>query len=241
VFKKRPLDWRRMLCVGFAIACLPAAFSQPSETFINPAASATAKPLAAPQEMDLIDKVLGMVGPSEPTHLTEKDRFQIYLLSVGGPVPLLGEAAGAGITQWTNSPPEWGQGWRAYGERYGSNLAYNGIRQTITYGASIALHEDTRYFASGKHGVWNRTGYALLSTFTARRPNGRQSFSFSSVGGVIGASGIASIWGPRSWQGFNNIADNAGISFGATAALNVVREFLPDLLHRPRDENSSGH
>jgi hypothetical protein len=226
----------RLCLVFLAVACLPVAFSQAPEAFVNPAVSPTAtQPAVTPAEMDLIDKVLGMVGPSEHTKLTQKDRFQIYLLSVGGPVPLLGEAAGSGISQWTNSPPEWGQGWGAYGERYGSNLAYNGIRQTITYGASIALHEDTRYFASGRHGVWSRTGYALLSTFTARRPNGRQSFSFSSVGGVIGASGIASIWGPRSWQGFDNISENAGISFGATAALNVVREFLPDLLRRPRD------
>ena len=209
---------------------------------MNPAASTTAaQPPATLEKMDIIDKVLGMVGPSEHTKLTEKNRFQIYLLSVGGPVPLLGEAAGAGISQWKSTPPEWGQGWRAYGERYGSNLAYNGIRQTITYGASVALHEDTRYFASGKHGVLNRTGYALLSTFTARRSNGQQSFSFSSVGGVIGASGIASIWGPRSWQGFNNIAENAGISFGATAALNIVREFLPDLVHRPRAEDPDRH
>jgi len=182
-----------------------------------------------------------MVGPSEHTHLTEKDRFQLYLLSAGGPVPLLGEAAGAGISQWKNTPPEWGQGWGAFGERYGSNLAYNGIRQTITYGASVALHEDTRYFASGKHGVWGRTGYALLSTFTARRPDGRQTFSVSSVGGVFGASAIASIWGPESWKGAHNIAGNACISFGATAALNVVREFLPDLLHRPRAVASSGN
>lgn len=232
----------RLWLIFLAVSIVPVAFSQTSATLVNPASTTTVKPpTGAPQEMDLTDKILGMVGPSEPTHLTKKDGFQIYLLSVGGPVPLLGEAAGAGISQWTNSPPEWRQGWRAFGERYGSNLAYNGIRQTITYGASIALHEDTRYFASGKHGVWNRTGYALLSTFTARHPDGRQSFSFSSVGGVIGASGIASIWGPRSWQGFNNIADNAGISFGATAALNVVREFLPDLLNRPRGETSNGH
>ncbi len=127
--------------------------------------------------MDLADKVLGMVGPSEHTRLTGKDRFQIYLLSVGGPVPLLGEAVGAGIGQGINSPAEWGQGWRAFGERYGSNLAYNGVRQTISYGAAMALHEDTRYFASGRHGFWGRTHYALLSTFTARRPDGRQSFS----------------------------------------------------------------
>ena len=233
---------RRLWLIFLAASCLPAAFSQASETFANPAPSTTAtQPAPALAEMDIIDKVLGMVGPSEHTKLTEKERFQIYMLSVGGPVPLLGEAFGAGISQWKDTPPEWGQGWGAYGERYGSNLAYNGIRQTITYGASIALHEDTRYFASGKHGVWNRTGYALLSTFTARRPSGRQSFSFSSVGGVIGASGIASIWGPRSWQGFNNIAENAGVSFGATAALNVVREFLPDLLHRPRTDDTGGH
>jgi hypothetical protein len=191
--------------------------------------------------MDVIGKVLGMVGPSEPTVLTEKARFHLYLLSTGGPVPLVGEATAAGISQWHNSPPEWGQGWRAFGERYGSNLAYNGIRQTISYGASIAFHEDNRYFASGKHGVWQRTGYAILSTFTARHPDGRQSFSVSSVSGVVGASAIASMWGPESWKGAHNIAENAGISFGTTAALNVVREFLPDLLHRPRPETADRH
>ena len=190
--------------------------------------------------MDLIDKVLGMVGPSDPANLTEKGRFHLYLLSAGGPVPLLGEAFGAGISQWRNSPPEWGQGWGAYGERYGSNLAYNGIRQTISYGISIPFHEDNRYFASGKHGVWGRTGYALLSTFTARHPDGQQSFSVSGVTGVIGSSAISSIWGPRSWKGAGNIAENAGVSFGVTAALNVVREFLPDVLRRPAN-NTTGH
>lgn len=233
------LSWARRLAVAFlAIGSLSAAYSQASETFVNPSSTPAAPPT---EKMDLIDKVLNMVGPAEHSRLTQKDRFQLYLLSAGGPVPLLGEAAGAGISQWHNRPPEWGQGWGAFGERYGSNLAYNAIRQTITYGASIMTHEDTRYFASGKHGVWSRTGYALLSTFTARHPDGRQSFSVSNVGGVVGASAIASVWGPESWKGFNNIAENAGISFGTTAALNVIREFLPDLLHRPRPEDSNGH
>jgi hypothetical protein len=42
------------------------------------------------------------------------------------------------------------------------------------------------------------------------------------------------MWEPASRKGFNNIAGNVGISFGSTAALNIVREFLPDLLRRPR-------
>lgn len=188
---------------------------------------------AAADHEDTIDKVLGMVGPAEPSRLTEKKRFQLYVVSTAGPVPLLGEAAGAGISQWENSPKEWGQGWGAYGERYGSNLAYNAVRQTITYGTSIVFHEDNRYFASRKHGFWARTGYAILSTVTARHPDGRQTFSVSSVTGVVGASAISSIWGPRSWKGIENIGGNASVSFAATAGFNIVREFLPDLLHRP--------
>ena len=192
-------------------------------------------PLAAPTERDTtLDKIFGMVAPSEPSQLTEAKRFHLYLLSTGGPIPILGEAIGAGVSQWENSPEEWGQGWNAYGERLGSNLAYNGIRQTITYGTSVVLHEDNRYFASHKNGFWARTGYAALSTVVAEHPDGSRVFSVSAVTGIIGASAISSIWGPPSWKGVGNIADNAGISFLTTAGFNIVREFLPDVLHRHR-------
>jgi hypothetical protein len=49
----------------------------------------------------------------------------------------------------------------------------------------------------------------------------------------VGASAVASIWGPPSWKGIGNIGANAGVSFGTTVAFNLVREFLPDVLHRP--------
>jgi hypothetical protein len=181
-----------------------------------------------------VDKVVGVVTPSEPTELTEKKRFHLYVLSVAGPVPLFGEAVGATFGQWRNSPKEWGQGWGAFGERYGSNLAYNGIRQSITYGTSVLFHEDNRYFSSHKHGFWPRTRYAVLRTVTAQSPDGSQAFSVSSVAGVLGASAITSVWGPSSWKGVGAISRAAGISFGTTAAFNLVREFLPDFLHRPQ-------
>ena len=177
---------------------------------------------------------MGWIGPADPAPLTAKQKFQLYLLNTGGPLPLLGEAAGAAYGQWTNTPPEYGQGWESYGKRYGANLAYNATRQTIAYGTSLVFHEDTRYFASRSHGIWKRTGHALLSTFTARHADGRDRFSMSSVTGVVGGCTLSSIWGPPSWKGVGNIAYNAGISFSATAGFNIVREFLPDLLGRPR-------
>ena len=189
---------------------------------------------AAAQQETTLDKIFGMVAPSEPSQLTEKKRFHLYMLSAGGPIPILGEAIGAGVSQWRNVPPEWGQGWNAYGERFGSNLAYNGIRQTITYGTSVVFHEDNRYFASHKHGFWARIGYAALSTVVAQHPDGTRAFSVSSVTGIVGASAISSTWGPSSWEGTENIARNAGISLIATAGFNIVREFLPDVLRRHR-------
>src|ERR1043166_1640328 len=93
------LECRRALCL---IACLaawsPAAFSQasdPSRATTSPARATTSpaatSPAAAPDRMDFIDKILGMVGPAEPTHLTEKARFQLYMVATAGPVPILAE------------------------------------------------------------------------------------------------------------------------------------------------------
>jgi hypothetical protein len=191
--------------------------------------------VAAKDHEDFVDKLLGIAGPAEPSQLTEKKRFLLYITSTVGPVPILAELTGAAVGQWDNDPKEWGQGWNAYRKRAESDLAYNGVRETIAYGTSILFHEDNRYFASHRHGFWRRSGYAVLSTVTARHPDGRTTFSFSSVAGVFGAAGFSSLWGPPSFGGVSGIGENAGISFGCTALFNVVREFMPDVLHRPRN------
>src|SRR5438270_11357924 len=100
---------------------------------------------AAPRKTGILEKILVMVGPADDKPLTRKEAFDAYVLSTIGPVPILGEAAGAGIRQWLDSPKEWGQGWGAYGQRFGSNLGYNAVRQTITQGVGLALHEAGRY------------------------------------------------------------------------------------------------
>jgi hypothetical protein len=188
----------------------------------------------AQDKPSMLNRVLDMVGPVEYAPITPKVRFQEYVLNTVGPLPVFGEAVGAGIGQWGNSPEEWGQGWGAFGKRYGSNLAYNGVRTTIAYGLAEVLHEDNRYFSSHRVGTGSRVMYALRSTFTARHPDGRTTFSVSGVTGVIGAGALSSIWGPASWKGPGNIAGNVAISFATTAGLNVVREFLPDLLRRKK-------
>ena len=215
----------------FSMVCLPLAWAQPTPA--TPTATSSSSSTSGSTFGDhLIDKIMGIAGPTEPGKLTERERFHLYAFSMVGPVPVLAEAVGAGLSQWQNDPKEWGQGWKAYGKRFDTNLAYNGVRQTITYGLSAGFHEDNRYFSSQRHGIMARTGYALLSTVTAKHPDGKRVFSVSAVAGIAGASAVSDVWEPPSRSGADGIARNAGISFATTAAFNVVREFLPDILHR---------
>jgi hypothetical protein len=170
-----------------------------------------------------------MVEPANPTPLTQRRRFQQYVMNTIGPVPIAGSAASAGISQWNNTPKEWEQGWGAYGKRYASSFGFNAVRQTTSYGLSIPLHEDNRYFASTKKRVWPRTLHALSGAFTARHPDGRTTFSFSATTGVLSASAISSMWLPSSRKGVGDMAIRAGFSFASTTAFCLVREFLPGI------------
>jgi hypothetical protein len=122
-------------------------------------------------------------------------------------------------------------GGAGYGKRFASSMAYNGVRQTLSYGMATLLHEDTRYFPSESQGAGRRTAHALLSTFTARH-NGREVFLVSAMTGVAGASLISRAWEPPNSQHARNVATSIGFSLAGMAGFNVLREFLPGLLQR---------
>jgi hypothetical protein len=171
---------------------------------------------------------LGLFGRVSPNAapITQKQRFINYLLNTVGPVPIFKAAAIAGYEQGMHRPEEWRLGSSGYGKRVASQMAQNGAHSTLTYGASVLLNEDNRYFACACQGFGPRLGHALASTFTARR-NGREVFSVSSTTGVVGASLISRAWMPPSWRHGRNIGDSIGFGFLGIAAMNVFREFLP--------------
>ncbi len=175
-------------------------------------------------------RALELVAPAQPGPITERERLRHYLLYTFGPVPVISAAASSGFSQWENSPPEWGQGGAGYGKRVANNLAYKAVRNTLSYAASMALHEDNRYFASGKTGIPARVLHALISPAVARRRSGRDSVSISSLSAIVGASAISRAWSPPSWQGANNIGISIGLTYAGTAGLNIFREFVPDLI-----------
>ena len=98
------------------------------------------------------------------------------------------------------------------------------------------VHEDNRYFRSNAEGLGARLEHVTASPYICRNDAGRQRFSTSLFLGSAGSSGIPLAWGPRSWQGWNNVGLSYLIWYGQVAGTNLVREFYPTIASRFRSK-----
>lgn len=172
----------------------------------------------------------GTVKAQDFHPMTQHERNDLYFKSMINPLSFLRVAASGGIDQAKDKPDEWEQGASGYGKRVANIFAQYTIQRTVTYGLGSAFHEDNRYFNSGKHGFWPRTGYALSSGVLARHDDGSLHFSFSQVGGVAAGAFLARTWLPPSQESFSEGAISFGITMGTNIAFSAVKEFLPDMV-----------
>jgi hypothetical protein len=164
--------------------------------------------------------------------MTQSERARYYVKSMFSLESFVRSGVGAGIRQWTNTPPEWGQGADGYARRFAHSFGENMVRQTITYGLSSALDEDNRYFRSERVGFGPRATYAVESTFLARRSDGTRKVSYSRIVGLVATAFISRTWQPPSIRGPSHAMGSLGSAVGSEIGFNIAREFLPSLLHR---------
>src|SRR6202035_2675437 len=116
--------------------------------------------------------------------LTTGQKFRVVLRSSFDYVGYPWYGFLAGISQAQNSEPGYGQGAAGYGKRYGAAFADGTIENFLT-GAVLPslLHQDPRFFQSGKGSFMHRTGYAVSRIFVTRGDSGRSQFNYSEVVG----------------------------------------------------------
>lgn len=113
---------------------------------------------------------------------TEKTMIRNYGFDAFGPYPIAGSAIIAGINQESNAPPEWNQGLKGYGRRFGSDFGIEAVGTTTRYALAEAFREDTLYYRCECSGFLPRLRHAALSTLTARRgDDGHRVFSFPAL------------------------------------------------------------
>jgi len=157
---------------------------------------------------------------------TPRERFNRYVKNTVGPERLLRSAASAGISQWNDSPEEWGQGAKGYGKRFASSMGQNAIQQTVTYGLDSALKLDTGFKRSKREGFFPRLKDALAQNVTSRNRSGGRVISIPRFAGVYTGAIIAhETWYP------DRYSTKDGLRSGTTTLLtgfgiNVLREFV---------------
>jgi hypothetical protein len=175
-------------------------------------------------------KMTNQGKPEEFKPLTQGERNKSFAKSWINPVWYVRGAASAAINQWHDTPEEWEQGASGYGKRYADIMGQYAIRQTVMFGFESLLHEDNRYFASGKKGFGPRVGYALSSGILARHDSGKRYPSVSLLMAFASGAYLSRSWQPPSTSSFGDAASSFGISMGWNIGFGVLKEFLPDML-----------
>ncbi|MBI1983713.1 MAG: hypothetical protein HYS61_05905 [Acidobacteria bacterium] len=145
-----------------------------------------------------------------------------------GPTCWAASASSAGVRQWLDSPPEWGQGMEGYGRRFASSMGRKSIKNSVQFGLGAALREDPRYFPSTRRGFVPRVWHAVSFTFAPRNDSGRRTIGVSRVAGALSAGFASNTWYPDRLSDTSHALSRAGLMLGGDAGMNLFREFWPD-------------
>ena len=159
-------------------------------------------------------------------------KVRYNLIHAVKPTDFFQTALGSGLAQWRNAPDEWGQGWDAYGKRYGSRFAQHMVKRTVLLGIQAIDGEDPRRIRSERQGLWPRTTDALKYTFVAQRDNGSRGFAYSRVIASYTGGFVSRQWHPARLHTFTAGVASGSISIGVETGMSVLNEFMPDILRK---------
>jgi len=160
------------------------------------------------------------VGPDSATRLTYLGRAFLYGTFMG--------LAYAGVDQWQNDPPQWGNGWEGYGKRAASNLGEFYIQEGATEGLAAVMNRPVTYTRCKCRHVGDRLWWATEGAVTDVMPDGSRRFAVPRVAGAYIGSFAQAAWRPA---GDNSRVTTALIN-GTTSLLfgafiNTYYEFRP--------------
>jgi hypothetical protein len=139
---------------------------------------------------------------------------------------------GAAFDQWRDRPGEWGEGWGAFTERYGSHIGQYVIQRSIMFPVQAVDHEDTRYFRSTRTSIKGRVGDAFLHTIWRHNDSGGMMPAYSEFLGDYGAAAISRAWWPQRFHNGSAIFVAGSDTVLVDAGINVLHEFAPDIKRR---------
>jgi hypothetical protein len=151
----------------------------------------------------------------------------VSLSSVGAAV--IGSAYGQAV----NHPSGWGQGWDAYGQRFGADMArvasYNFFG---TFVIASVTHEDPRFYVRKGLNFGESVKYAASRLVITRSDSGAQVVNYAGLLGPLAGEGLANTYYPPGSRGFGSTMIRYSTDVGWRFAGYLLRQYWPEVNRR---------
>jgi hypothetical protein len=198
------------------------------------------KPLENPT-LEMTSRVVGyvtnrsIVFPDIATRegpLSSGEKFGLFVNESISPPYLISATLGATFNQAKNVPEGYGQGWNAYGDRLGEELAR--ASSNAFFGSFVLpslLHQDPRFFPQLHPTFWGSVRYSIERVFITRTDSGVDAFNISGVGGTAAAEALANSYLPASDRTAAKNASRFATDLAWKFAGNMFKNYWPTLFH----------
>jgi hypothetical protein len=174
--------------------------------------------------------ILPQPAPAHYRPLTADERWQLYKKDLfASPLIAFRIGAGASIAQWRDEPAEWGQGGAGLGRRLAHRYGRLAVQESAEAAGAALLRHELRYMPRTDAPFWPRISHAVTANFVTLDRNGNRVVHASRLGSLLAAELVSRQWMPDRYRSGYRTTRGVAIQLGISTAVNVVREFAPDL------------
>jgi hypothetical protein len=167
---------------------------------------------------------------NSPRPLSAGEKFELFANQSISPPYLFAAGVSAAFSQARDVPAAYGQGWGAFGGRYGASIARASSDSFFsTFVFASVLHQDPRFFPQSHPTLWGSMKYSALRIFVTRTDSGSDQFNTSGLLGPLAAEALANAYLPRSEQTGAQTAERFGTDLAWKFAGNMFKNYWPTI------------
>ena len=157
-------------------------------------------------------------------------KFKLFVNESISPAYILAAASSAAVSQARNVPSAYGQGWDAYGGRFGTGMARGSSNAFFSsFAFATLLREDPRFFPQSRPTFWGSVKYSARRLVVTRKDSGVEGANISGLLGPLAAETLANVYLPVSEQTGAKTAERVGYDLAWKFAGNMFKNYWPTI------------
>ena len=167
---------------------------------------------------------------TSPGPITTAGKFKLFVNQSISPPYVAAAVVTAAVGQARDVPVGYGQGWDAYGSRFGAAMGRASSDSFFgTFLFATLLHQDPRFFPETNPTWWRTVRYSAQLLVVTRNDSGNGVFNYSGLMGPLASEGLANVYLPSSERTFGKTATRFGTDLAWQFAGNMFKNYWPSI------------